>query len=72
MLQFFSLRSDEHIAHEERMVGTRADDADLDLVFLVPSCETVHNVNSISRVQVVNGTFAVDSPDLIKNNVSHC
>lgn len=71
VLQLLAIGSDEHIAHEESMVGTSADDSDLDLVFFVPSRITINNVNTISRIQVIDGTLAVDTPDLEeKNNVS--
>jgi len=64
VLEVFRVRADQHVAHKESMVGTSANDSDLDAVFLVPSCETVDHVNTISGVEVVDGTFAVDSPDL--------
>ena len=50
MLKFFWIGSDKHVAHEKSVVGTSADDSDLDLVLLVPSCITIDNVNSISRI----------------------
>jgi len=46
------------------MVGAGADNADLDLVTLVPSCESVDNVDAVAGVEVVDGTLAVDLPDL--------
>ena len=46
------------------MVGTRADDAHLDAVLFIPSCEAVDDIDAVARVEVVNGTLAVDSPDL--------
>ena len=64
MLKIFSIGSDEHISHKQSVVGTSTNNSDLDLVLLVPSCEAVDNVDSISCVQVINGTFTVDSPDL--------
>lgn len=44
------------------MVGTGADDSDVDPVSLVPSCISVDNVNSVSGVEVVDGSFSVDLP----------
>lgn len=64
VLELRSLRADKHVAHEQGVVGTRADDADLDLVLLVPSCVTVDNVDAVPCVEVVNGSLAVDLPDL--------
>ncbi len=46
------------------MVGSGADDSDIDAVSFVPSCETVNNVNATSCVQVVDGPFSVDAPNL--------
>lgn len=69
MLEIFSIRSNEHISHEQSMIGTRADNADLDSVFLIPSCKTIDDVDSISRVQVVDSTFSVDSPYLIETKL---
>lgn len=64
MLQLFPSRADKHIAHEEGVVGSGTDDPDLDTVLLVPSCETVDDVDAVSGVEVVDGALAVDSPDL--------
>ena len=64
MLEVLSLRSDEHIAHEESMVGTSTDNPDLDPVLLIPSRKAVHDVDTVSGIQVVDGTFTVDSPNL--------
>ena len=58
------LRSDEHVAHEQGMIGTSANDSDPDAVLLVPSCKSVDNVDTISGVEVINSTFTIDSPDL--------
>jgi hypothetical protein len=68
MLKIFPIRSDEHITHEESMIGTGADNADLYSVLLVPSCETVDDVDAVSCVQVVNSSLSVDSPDLLSQN----
>lgn len=65
VLQVFSLRSDEHVAHEESMVGTSTDNPDSDAVLLVPSCEAVDDIDAVSCVQVINSSLSVDFPDLI-------
>lgn len=46
------------------MVGSGADDADIDAVSLIPSCEAVDDVDAIPCVQVVDGALSVDFPDL--------
>ncbi len=67
MLEIFGIRANEHVTHEESMVSASAYDSDLDAVFLVPSCKTVDDVNTISCVEVVDGSFTIDSPNLFKN-----
>lgn len=69
VLEIFPIRADKHVAHKQSVVGAGADHAHLDAVFLVPSCEPIDDVDAISRVQVVNGTFPVDSPDLVGMSV---
>lgn len=64
MLKIFAVRSNKHVPHEQSMVGTRADNPDLDLVFLVPSCKSVDNVDAVSCVQIIDSTFTVDPPYL--------
>jgi hypothetical protein len=71
MLKILWIWADEHVTHEKSVVGASADDADLDLVLLVPSCESVNDVDAIPGVQVVDGTLAVDSPNLLMH-VSVC
>lgn len=64
VLKILAIRSDEHVAHEKSVVGTSTDNSNLDLVLLVPSCESVDDVDTVSCVQIIDGTFSVDSPDL--------
>ena len=63
-------RTDEHVAHEERMVSTSANNTDLDPVALIPAGETVDDVDTVAGVEVVDGTLAVNSPDLQVDVVS--
>ena len=72
VLEIFTIRSDKHVTHEESMIGTGADDPDLDPVLLIPSCEAVYNVDTISSVEIVDGTFTVDSPDLMAKLLANC
>jgi len=46
------------------MVGTGADDSNIDPVSLIPASEAIDNVDSIPGVEIVDGAFSVDSPDL--------
>lgn len=46
------------------MVGTSADDTDAYPVALVPSSKSIDDIDAVSGVEVVNGTFTVDAPDL--------
>jgi len=67
MLKIFPVRSDKHISHEKCMVGTSAYNPDLDLVFLVPSCKAIDDIDTI--VQVIDCSLTINSPDLI-NQIS--
>jgi hypothetical protein len=64
VLQLLAARPDEHVAHEESMVGTSADNTDVDAVTLVPAGETIDNVDTVAGVEVVDSTLAVDTPHL--------
>lgn len=66
VLELFAGRADQHVAHEESMVGTRADDTDLDAVLLVPAGVAIDDVDAVAGVEVIDSTFAVDFPDLGK------
>lgn len=46
------------------MVGTSTDNADFDSVAFIPAGKAIDDINSVSGVQVVDGAFAVDSPNL--------
>jgi hypothetical protein len=63
-LQLFPGRADEHVSHEESMVGSGADDSDPDPVLLIPSRIAVHHVDAVSGVEVVHSSLSVDFPDL--------
>jgi hypothetical protein len=56
--------ADEHVAHKETVVGARTDDTDLDSVAGVPAGVTVENVDPGAGVEIIDGTFTVDLPDL--------
>jgi len=64
VLQLLARGADEHVAHEQGMVGTGADDTDADAVSLVPAGVAVDHVDAAAGVEVVDGALAVDSPDL--------
>jgi hypothetical protein len=46
------------------MIGTSAYHADAYPVALVPASISVNNIDTVPGVQVINGTFTVDTPDL--------
>ena len=70
MLEIFRVRADEHVAHEKGMIGSGADHPNLDPIFLVPSRKTIHYVDSISGVEIIDSTLAINSPDLNHHTVS--
>jgi len=42
------------------MVGSGADNANIDPVAFIPTCEAIDNVDSISGVEIVDCTLSVD------------
>jgi hypothetical protein len=46
------------------MVGTGADNSDTDAVPLVPASIAIDDIDSVPSVEVVDGTFSIDLPDL--------
>lgn len=52
------------------MVCSGADNSHVDAILLVPSCETIDNIDSIPGIQVVDSTFSVDFPDLLPKRIS--
>ena len=68
MLKLLGPGPDEHVPHEESMVGTSANNTDVDPVAFIPSCKSINNVNAATGVQVIDGTLSVDSPDLNNEN----
>lgn len=62
--ELLASRTDEHVAHEQGMVGTGADNADLDTVAFIPAGKAIDDVNPFAGVEVVDSTFSVNSPDL--------
>lgn len=64
VLQLLLGGPDQHVAHEEGMVGAGADNAHADAVALVPAGKAIDDVDAVAGVEVVDGALAVDSPDL--------
>jgi len=64
VFQLLTAGPDEHVAHEESMVGTSADNTDVDAVALVPASEAIDNIDAVTGVEVVDSTLAVDTPHL--------
>ena len=52
--------TDEHVVHEQGMVGSGTDDADLDAIFGIPAGETIKDIHEFARVEVVDSTFTID------------
>jgi hypothetical protein len=71
VLELLAARPDEHVAHEESMVGASADNANVDAVALVPAGEAIDNVDAVTGVEVVDSALAVDTPDLFGKIVSY-
>ena len=69
-LELFCRRADQHVAHEEGMVGTGADNAHADAVALVPAREAVDDIDAVAGVEIVDSALAVNTPDLRSSSVS--
>lgn len=54
--------ADQHVAHEQGVVGTRTDDSNLDTVARVPAGVSVNNEQLFTSTQVVQGTRARNLP----------
>jgi hypothetical protein len=52
--------ADEHVVHEEGVVGAGTDDADLDAVLGIPAGEAVKDIDEVAGVEVVDRALAVD------------
>ncbi len=46
------------------MVSSSAHNPDLDLVFLIPSCKAIDDVDTISSVEVIDCSLTINPPDL--------
>lgn len=60
VLELLARRADQHVVHEEGVVGTSANDSDLDAVLWLPAGKAVKDVNVLAGVEVVDGTLTVD------------
>lgn len=65
VVKLLTLGADQHVAHEESVVGTSANNANADAVALIPTGVTVDDIDAVAGVKVVNSTLTVDTPDLI-------
>ena len=70
MLQLLPLRADEHVPHEQSMVSSCANNSDIDSISLIPSSEAIDNIDTVPCVEIVNGAFSVDFPDLSRGFTS--
>lgn len=50
VLQLFRRRPDQHVAHEQSMVGTGTDNADVDAVTLVPAGVAIDDIETAAGV----------------------
>ena len=64
MLQLLPRGADEHVSHEQRMIGSGADDAHVDPITFIPTCKAIDDVDPISGVEIIDCTLSVDAPDL--------
>lgn len=50
VLELLTRRADEHVAHEESMVGAGANNTDADSVLLIPAGVAINDVDAVSGV----------------------
>lgn len=60
VLELFCRRSDQHVVHEQGVVGSGSDDSDLDSVLGIPTGESIEDVDVFSGIQVVDSSLSVD------------
>ena len=70
MLKFFSGRPNEHVSHEQRVVGSCTNDPYPNPVPLVPTGISVNDIDTIPSIQVVNSSFPVNLPYLNVQGIS--
>ena len=46
------------------MIRSSTDDSHTDTVPLIPTSIAINDIDSITRIQVVDGTFSINLPDL--------
>jgi hypothetical protein len=56
--------ADEHVSHEESVIGPGTDDADIESIALIPAGESVDDIDTSSGIEIVDGALSVDAPDL--------
>ena len=65
-LKLLPCRSNEHITHKECMICPCTHNSNTDTVALVPACITIDNVDAVTSIQIVDGTFSIDTPYLLE------
>ena len=54
----------KHVVHEQRVIGASTDDTNLQAVLRIPTSETIEDINSLARVEVIDRALAVDEKDM--------
>jgi hypothetical protein len=71
VLKLLTSRADQHVAHEQGVVGASADNANANTVALIPASITIDDIDAVTGVEVVDSTLTVDTPDL-ENGLASC
>jgi hypothetical protein len=58
--------------HEQRVIRTRTDDADLETILCIPSGEAIETVKALTRVEVVLRPLAIDIKGTRIQRDVHC
>lgn len=65
MFELFPRWTDEHVSHEQGMVGSGADNSNIDPIALVPAGITINHINAVSCIQIIDCALPVDFPHLL-------
>ena len=60
ILKLLNCRSDQHVGHEQSMIGASADNSDSNSLLGAPSSVSIHNINDPTSIQIASGQVAED------------
>mmetsp|Transcript_36643 Transcript_36643/g.66230 ORF Transcript_36643/g.66230 Transcript_36643/m.66230 type:complete len:201 (+) Transcript_36643:978-1580(+) len=67
VLQLLWAWADEHVVHEQSVVGPACNDADLVAVLRIPAGVAIEHVQALTSVEIINSTLTVDPEGLLRD-----